>query len=79
MRIVIETTGSEQLALQPEEQSAVARPRVSAPEAAMDGGAPGQDLLLTLGERASAPPARKGSAPQEPYIMPVPSGEPARH
>ncbi|MGH7427859.1 MAG: hypothetical protein ACREJ4_05825 [Candidatus Methylomirabilaceae bacterium] len=77
MRIVIETTGSEQIAIRPEEPVVASRGATSRLEAAIDGGAPHEYLLQALGERASGPPVRSAAATTEPYAVPVAGGGPS--
>jgi hypothetical protein len=73
MRIIIETNGPEQVALQ-SEGKLMPSERGIGEKSAMDGGGPSKELLAALGEQDSGPAATKGSVTREPYIVPVSAG-----
>jgi hypothetical protein len=73
MRIIIETNGAEQVALQSEDKLKPGG-RGASEKSTMDGGGPSKELLVALGEQASGPAATMGSTTREPYIVPVSAG-----
>lgn len=73
MRIIIETSGTEQVAFRSEDKL-MPTGRGAAEENALDGGGPSKELLLALSEQDSGLAATKGSTAREPYIVPVSAG-----
>lgn len=77
MRIIIETSESEErVLLRPEDQPMTHRAAGSEPDAT-DAGPPHEDLMQALNERASAPAASRAGALEEPFAMVMTGGEPS--
>jgi len=76
MKIIIETSDSERVALQPEMQPLLRQGAGSSIElAATDGGAPSPELLQSLSERNITPMATAATEAGQPYRMEMSGGE----
>jgi hypothetical protein len=76
MRIIIETTGAEQIAIRPEEQLGAGQGVSVSAGAAMDAGPPREELLQALGEGVTAPSMKRAATPEEPYPTATTGGKP---
>lgn len=81
MRIIIETTESEQVALRQEKQPMATMGASTGSDVATDGGPPREDLLQSLGERFATATASPVAETERPYTLVMPGAEPppSRH